>query len=117
MPSKRSRVDDEPTFRAPTARRKSFWYIRGNQPPTALCLDTLVTGQRLVSYDNKAMHGNWELTESPDGNTYSINFNANPDKPPRAHTFNQIDNTNTYRHIGNRAEWTVLIMFVPSSSW
>ena len=42
-------------------------------------LDTLESGQRLVSYDEKSFHGSWEWILNPSGRgAYSISFNANP---------------------------------------
>ena len=81
----------------------------------SLELVTAETGERLVSYADRGLHGSWEHTQNP--NTFTVNFNADPDKRPKAHTFTQIDNTNTHRHIGNSAEWTVSIIYLPSASW
>ena len=80
-------------------------------------LDTLESGQRLVSYDEKSFHGNWEFAVDPSGRgTFSISFNANPAKRVRAHTLTQISNTEVCRHVGNTAEWAVMIIYLPSSS-
>ena len=52
---------------------------------------TQETGEQLVSFDRRRLHGSWDYSENP--NTFTVNFNANPDKLPRAHTFTQIVNT------------------------
>ena len=56
-------------------------------------LDTLDSGQQLVSYDEKKFHGSWEWILNPsDGGAYSINFNANPNRTEKPHMFIQIGN-------------------------
>ena len=81
-------------------------------------LDTLESGQRLVSYDEKSFHGSWEWILDPSGRgAYSISFNANPEKPVKAHTFIQISTTEAYRHVGNTPEWNAWIIHLPDSSW
>ena len=112
---KRPRLDEE---HPRTIQRASFWYVRNDQEPKSIRLDTLESGQRLVSYDEKSFHGNWEFTVDSSGRgTYSISFNANPAKRVRAHTFTQIGDTEVYLHVGNTAEWAVMTIYLPSSSW
>ena len=97
--------------------RASFWYVRANQPPVSLRLHTQETREQRVSYDGRRLHGNWEYTENQGVNTFTVEFNANPDKPVRVHTFTQIGNTDVYRHVGNTAEWTVMLIYLPNESW
>ena len=93
----------------------SFWYVRNDQAPVSLELFTQETGDQLVSFDRRRLHGSWDYSENP--NTFTVNFNANPDKLPRAHTFTQIVNTDVYRHVGNRAEETVFLIYLPYASY
>ena len=95
----------------------SFWYVRANQPPVSLRLHTQETGEQRVAYDGRRLHGNWEYTENQGVKTFTVEFNANPDHRPRVHTFTQIGNTEVYRHVGNTAEWTVMLIYLPSESW
>ena len=81
-------------------------------------LDTPVSGQQLVSYDEKKFHGSWEwFLNRSGGSAYSINFNANPDKTVKPHMFFQIGTTGTYRHVGNAPEWNAMLIHLPDSSW
>ena len=64
---------------------------------------------------HRGLHGSWEYTQNP--NTFTVNFNVNPDKLPRAHTFTQIVNTDVYRHVGNKAECTVFLIYLPYASY
>ena len=81
-------------------------------------LDTLESGQQLVSYDEKNFHGSWEWILNPSGGgAYSINFNANPDKTVKPHMFIQIGTTGAYRHVGNIPEWNAMLIHLPDSSW
>ena len=80
-------------------------------------LDTLESGQRLVSYDDKSVYGSWEFIVDPSGRgTYSVSFNANPAKQVKDHTLTQIATTEVYRHVGNAPEWAVMVVYLPSSS-
>ena len=80
-------------------------------------LDTLDSGQQLVSYDAKKFHGSWEWIQNPSGDSaYSINFNANPDRTVKPHMFFQIGTTGTYRHLGNTPEWNAMLIHLPDSS-
>ena len=81
----------------------------------SLELVTAETGERLVSYADRGLHGSWEHTQNP--NTFTVNFDADPDKRPRAHTFTQIVNTEVYRYVGTSAEWTVFLVYLPHESW
>ena len=81
-------------------------------------LDTLDSGQQLVSYDEKNFHGSWEWILNPsDGGAYSINFNANPNRTVKPYMFIQIGNTGAYRHVGNTPEWNAMLIHLPESSW
>ena len=100
-----------------TGHALNFWYVRADQPPVSLELHTLETGERMVSYDGRRLHGHWVYTENPGVNTFTVEFNANPDKPPRVHAFTQIGNTEVYRYIGNAAQWNVTLIYLPSESW
>ena len=93
----------------------SFWYVRNDRVPVSLELVTQETGDRLVSFDRRRLHGSWEYTQNP--NTFTVNFNADPDKRPKAHRFTQIVNTEVYRHVGTSAEWTVFLIYLPHESW
>ena len=73
--------------------RACFWYVRNDQEAKSMRLDTLDSGQQLVSYDEKKFHGSWEWILKPsDGGAYSINFNANPNRTEKPHMFIQIGN-------------------------
>ena len=77
-------------------------------------MDTLESGQQLISYDEKNFHGSWEWILNPSGGgAYSISFNANPVKPVKAHMFIQIGTTGAYRHV----EWNAMLIHLPDSSW
>ena len=81
-------------------------------------LDTLESGQQLVSYNEKNFHGSWEWILNPSGGgAYSINFNSNPVRAVKAHMFFQIGTTGTYRHLGNSPEWNAMLFHLPDSSW
>ena len=95
----------------------SFWYVSDNQQPVSLRLHTQETGEQRVAYDGRRLHGNWECTENHGVKTFTVEFNANPDNRPRLHTFSQIGNTEVYRHVGNEAEWTVTLIYLPDESW
>ena len=81
-------------------------------------LDTLDSGQQLVSYDEKKFHGSWEwILNLSGGGAYCINFNAKPDKKVKPHMFIQIGTTGAYRHVGNAPEWNAMLIHLPESSW
>ena len=80
-------------------------------------MHTQETGEQRVADDGRRLHGNWEYTENQGVKTFIVEFNANPDHRPRVHTFTQIGNTEVYRHVGNTAEWTVMLIDLPSESW
>ena len=92
----------------------SFWYVRSNHDPVSLRL-VMQGKDRLVSFTRRRLHGSWDYSENP--NIFTVNFNDNPDKLPRAHTFTQIVNTDVYRHVGNRAEETVFLIYLPYASY
>ena len=110
------RRGDAPSQKPPQRSHvDSFWYVRNDQAPVSLELFTQETGDQLVSFDRRRLHGSWDYSENP--NTFTVNFNANPDKLPRAHTFTQIVNTDVYRHVGNKAECTVFLIYLPYASY
>ena len=72
------------------------------------------TRGRLVSYNGGRLHGSWEQTQNP--NTFTVNFNSEPDRDVWSHTFTQIVNTEVYRHVGTSGKWTVCIIYLPHGS-
>jgi len=111
---KRQRGGDAPSQFRQGAR---FWYVRHDRDPVLLELVTQErqgTEDRLVSYGGGRLQGSWEYAQNP--NTFTVNFNCNPDRDPRPHTFTEIDNTEVYRHVGTRGKWTVCIIYSPHGS-
>ena len=109
---KRQRGGDAPSQFRQGAR---FWYVRHDRDPVFLELVMHEeTGERLVSYDGGGWQGSWEYAQNP--NTFTVNFNCNPDRDPWPHTFTQIFNTEVYRHVGTSGKWTVCIIYSPHGS-
>ena len=111
---KRHRSDAASPLPPQCCQVASFWYVRSNHDPVSLRL-VMQGDDRLVSFTRRRLHGSWEYSENP--NTFTVNFNSDPDKRPKAHTFVQIANTEIYRHVGHGAEWIVFLIYIPDESW
>ena len=122
-PSKRPRRDGaRPANSLPLSHVFVFHYVRAHTCPVRIELHERPLGdelQRQVSYNHGALQGHWTFSEGAEGepNVFEVHFNARPEKPLRMHRFEQIAETSVYRHISERAEYNVILIYVAEESW